>query len=137
MAYRIRRVDYFKATVKDQPGEAYKLLALLADLGINLLAINLIPIGPLCTQMTLFPEDSHQLVQAADKAKLALAGPQRALLIQGEDVLGALAEIHAKLASARVNVFAASGVSDGKGHYCYILHVRPDEYERAAQTLEV
>jgi len=137
MPYRIRRVDYFKATVKDQPGEAYKLLSILADLGINLLALNLIPIGPLCTQMTLFPEDSHRLVQAAEKAKLSLAGPQRALLIQGEDVLGALADIHAKLAAARVNVFASSGVSDGKGHYCYILHVRSDEYDRAAQTLEV
>ena len=137
MAYQIRRVDYFKATVKDQPGEAYKLLSLLADLGINLVAINLIPIGPLCTQMTLFPEDSHRLVKAAAGAKLDLAGPQRALLIQGEDVLGSLADIHSRLASANVNVFAASGVSDGKGHYCYILHVRPDEYERAAQTLEI
>jgi hypothetical protein len=137
MAYRIRRVDYFKATLKDQPGEAYKLLALLADLGINLLALNLIPIGPMCTQMTLFPEDSHQLVTAAGHAKLVLSGPQRALLIQGEDVLGSLADIHAKLAAANVNVFASSGVSDGKGHYCYILHVRPEEYERAAETLEI
>ena len=137
MAYRIRRVDYFKATVKDLPGEAYRLLSWLADLGINLVAINLIPIGPLCTQMTLFPEDSHQLTTAAARAKLVLSGPQRALLIQGEDVLGSLADIHAKLAAANVNVFAANGVSDGKGHYCYILHVRPEEYERAAQTLEV
>ena len=137
MAYRIRRVDYFKATIKDLPGEAYKLLALLADLGISLLAINLIPIGPMCTQMTLFPEDSHQLVAAAARAKFILSGPQRALLIQGDDVLGALADIHAKLAAANVNVFASSGVSDGKGHYCYILHVRPEEYERAAETLEI
>jgi hypothetical protein len=137
MGYQIRRVDYFKATVKDQPGEAYKLLSLLADLGINLVAINLIPIGPLCTQMTLFPEDTHKLVQEAERARLDLSGPQRALLVRGDDVLGALVGIHEKLAEAGVNVFAATGVSDGKGHYCYLLHVRPDEYERAARTLEV
>jgi hypothetical protein len=137
MAYTIRRVDYFKATVKDQPGEAYKLLAVLSDLGVNLVAINLIPVGPACTQLTLYPEDSHQLRTAASGARLALEGPQRALLLRGADVLGALVEVHAKLATARVSVFASSGVSDGQGHYCYILHVRPEEFERAAQTLEV
>jgi hypothetical protein len=137
MAYTIRRVDYFKATVKDQPGEAYKLLSVLADLGVDLLAITLIPIGPMSTQMTLFPEDTPKLTTAAANAKLTLDGPQRALLIQGEDVLGALVDVHARLAAANVNVFASSGVSDGHGHYCYILHVRPEEFDRAAQTLEV
>jgi len=137
MAYCIRRVDYFKAAVKDAPGEAYKLLSMLAELGVSLVAITLVPIGSACTQMTLFPEDSHKLKAAASGAKLILEGPQRALLIRGEDVLGALTEIHEKLAAVGVNVFASSGVSDGQGHYCYILHVRPEQFERAAQTLEV
>ena len=35
MAFNIRRIDYFYTTVKDQPGEAYKVLSLLASLGIN------------------------------------------------------------------------------------------------------
>jgi hypothetical protein len=137
MGYEVRRVDYFKTTVKDQPGEAYKLLSLLADLGINLVAMNLVPVGPMCTQMTMFPEDSHQFMAAAARARLTLTGPQHALLVRGEDVPGALMDIHARLAAAHVNVFAASGVSDGKGHYCYLLHVRPEEFERAVQTLEV
>ena len=33
MACSVRRVDYFTTTVTDQPGEAYKLLTALADLG--------------------------------------------------------------------------------------------------------
>ena len=33
MAYRIRRVDYFHATVVDQPGESYKVLSALAGMG--------------------------------------------------------------------------------------------------------
>jgi predicted amino acid-binding ACT domain protein len=137
MGYTIRRVDYFKVTVKDQPGEAYKLLSLLAELGVNLIAISLIPIGPMSTQMTLFPEESAKLTTAAVNARLHLDGPQRALMIQGDDVLGALVEIHAKLAAANVNVFASNGLSDGQGHYCYILHVRREDYERAAHLLEV
>jgi hypothetical protein len=137
MAYEIRRLDYFKATVKDQPGEAYELLSQLANLGVSLLALNLVPIGTTTTQMTLFPEDSHRLMSAAAKARLTLIGPQRALLVRGDDYLGALAEIHAKLAAARVNVYASNGVTDGQGHYCYIINVRPDEFERAAAALEV
>jgi hypothetical protein len=35
MAFKIRRVDYFYTTVKDEPGEAYKVLSLLAGLGVK------------------------------------------------------------------------------------------------------
>lgn len=137
MAHTIRRVDYFKTTVRDKPGEAYQLLSILAELGVNLLAISMVPIGPMSTQMTLFPEESARLTTAASGAKLPLEGPQRAIMIHGEDVLGALVDVHAKLASAGINVYASNGISDGKGRYCYILHVRGEDFDRAAKLLEV
>lgn len=137
MAFGIRRVDYFYTTVKDQPGEAYKLLSLLASLGINLLAITAVPFGPMNTQLTIFPEDSLKLQNEAQKAGLKLEGPQPALLVQGDDKLGALAEVHMKLYEANVNVYASSGISDGKGSYGYIIYVRPDDYERATEALNV
>jgi hypothetical protein len=56
---------------------------------------------------------------------------------QGDDELGALASVHEKLYQARVNVYASSGVTDGKGSYGYVVYVRPEEYERAAKALEV
>jgi len=58
MAFKIRRVDYFYTTVKDQPGEAYKGLSLLASVGINLLATTAVPFGPTNTQLTIFPENT-------------------------------------------------------------------------------
>lgn len=137
MAFQIRRVDYFYATVKDQPGEAYKLLSLLANLGINLLAITAVPFGPMNTQLTIFPEDTGKLLSEAQKADLKLDGPQPAFLVQGDEKLGALAEVHMKLYEANVNVYASSGVTDGKGSYGYIIYVRPDDYERAAMALGV
>lgn len=136
MGFKIRRVDYFYATVKDQPGEAYKVLSLLASQGINLLAITAVPFGPMNTQMTIFPEDSGKLRNEAQKSGLKLEGPQPALLIQGNE-LGALVEVHMKLYEANVNVYASSGVSDGNGSYGYIIYVRPDDYERAAAALDV
>ena len=137
MAYEIRRVDYFYTTVEDQPGEAYKLLSLLDSMGINMLAFTAIPIGPMHTQLTIFPEDTGKLTSEAQKSGLVLQGPYPALLVQGDDKLGALAEVHMKLYEARVNVSASSGVADGKGSYGYIIYVRPDEYKRAVDAFNM
>jgi hypothetical protein len=137
MPFTIRRVDYFYTTVKDQPGEAYKLLSELASLGVNLLAFSGVPMGPMRTQFTLFPEDALKLADAAKKAGFGLDGPTPALLVQGDDELGALADIHRKLYEANVNVYASSGVADGKGSFGYVIYVRPEEYDRAAKALGV
>lgn len=137
MPFKIRRVDYFYTTVEDQPGEAYKLLSALAKLGINLLAFNGVPSGPMRTQLTLFPDDTHEMVDAATKAGVHLDGPHRALLAQGDDELGALASVHAKLFQADVNVYASSGVSDGRGSFGYVIYVSPGEFDKAASALEL
>jgi hypothetical protein len=137
MAYNIRRVDYFYTTVKDQPGEAYKLLTLLAELGIDLLAFTAVPIGPMYTQLSLFPEDSLKLQNEAQKAKLILDGPHPAILVQGDDELGALANIHMKLYEADINIYASNGVTDGQGTYGYVLYVKEEDYERATRALEI
>jgi len=133
----IRRVDYFTTTIKDRPGEGYKLLAQLAELGLNLVAFTAIPMGPSSTQLTLFPEDSGRMVSAAQRAGMRLDGPHPAFLVQGDDKLGALAEIHQALFGADVNIYASSGVTDGRGTFGYLLYVRPEEYERAAAALGV
>lgn len=137
MAYKIRRVDYFYTTVKDEPGAAYQLLSQLAESGVNLLAITAVPFAPSSTQLTIFPEDTLKLEDAAGKAGIELDGPHRALLVQGDDEVGALAEIHEKLGAANVNVSASSGVADGRGGYGYVIYVRPEDYDAAAGTLEV
>lgn len=137
MSFRIRRIDYFFTTVKDEPGEAYRLLSRLAELGINLLAFTAVPVGPLHTQLALFPEDARRMESEAGRAGLALTGPHPAILVQGDDELGALADIHEKLYDADVNIYASSGVTDGRGSFGYVLYVRPEEYQRAAEALRV
>jgi hypothetical protein len=137
MSVNVRRIDYFYARVEDVPGEAYKMLSRLADLGLNLLAFTAVPIGPGHTQLALFPEDTAKMASEARRAGLELDGPHRALLVQGDDELGALAGIHAKLYEAKVNVFASTGVTDGKGSFGYVVYIRAEEYERAAAALSV
>jgi hypothetical protein len=134
MPATIRRVEYFYTMVKDRPGEAYTLLSKLAEAEVNLLAFNAIPIGPEQTQLVLFPESVELLSRAAQKSGLV---PQRAFLIQGDDRLGAIAGIHRKLFDAHINVYASSGVTDGRGGYGYVLYVKPDTYQTAADVLGV
>lgn len=137
MAFTIQRVDYYYTTVKDIPGEAYKLLNMMAEMGINQLAFSAIPIGPNTTQMAIFPEDPSRFSNEAVRAGMTLDGPHHALLIQGDDELGALAEIHQKLYEANINVYSASGVTDGRGSYGYLIYVREEDFDRAADTLGV
>ena len=137
MAIAKRRVKYFYTMVKDRPGEAYRLLAELSESGVNLLAFNTIPMGPNLTQVMLFPEDITSLAEAAERSSLALTGPERAFLIQGDDRLGALAEVHRTLADVGVNVYASGGVTDGHGCFGYLVYVRPEEYEQAAAALGI
>ncbi len=137
MAYTIRRVEYFHATIVDQPGEAYKVLSVLAGLGVNLLAFTAVPVGPDRTQITLFPAEPSKMASEARKAKMEIEGPHPALLLQGDDELGALIEVHEKLYRAKVNVYASTGVSDGHGKYGYVIYVREEDRERAAKALEV
>jgi hypothetical protein len=133
----IRRVTYYHATVKDQPGEAYQILNQLAEMGINLLALTVIPIGPHSTQMTIFPEDGPEFASITRQAGLAIQGPFQAILVQGNDEVGALSEVHKALYHANVNVYASSGVSDGKGSFGYLIYVRPEAFDRAAETLGI
>ena len=137
MAHTIRRVDYFYATVNDRPGEAVRFLTALADLGVNLLAFTAIPTGLHQTQLTIFPDDAHRLTDESSRGGVKVEGPHSALLVQGEDAPGALVGIHERLHDAGVNVYAATGVSSGKGSFGYVIHLRPAEIDLALETLGV
>jgi len=137
MAAKIRRATYFHATVRDEPGEAYRLLALLAASNVNLLAFNAIPMGRENTQLMLFPEHAELLARVAAEKGIALSGPHPAFLIRGDDELGALVDMHERLATARINVYASAGVSADCGRYGYLLYVSPQDFENAATVLGV
>jgi len=137
MANKIRKAEYFYCTVEDQPGESYKLLALLAEVGVNLLAFTAVPSGLLNTQFTLFPEDPDKLKTEAKKASLVIHGPVPALLVQGDNEIGVLTEIHKKLYDSGVNVVASTAVTDGKGGFGYIIYLRTEQINTATAALGI
>jgi len=102
-----------------------------------MLAFTAVPIGPTHTQLTIFPDETQQMATAGKHAGLTLDGPHPALLVQGDDKMGALVAVHEQLFEANVDVFASTGVADGYGRYGYVLYVRPQEYERAVAALGI
>jgi len=135
MANTIRRVDYYYATIRDELGAAYRVLAQLAELGVDLLAFTAVPSGPNLAQVALFPADPNKLAAEARSAQLPLDGPYHAFLVQGDDELGAFASVHERLVRAGVDIYASSGVTDGRGACGYVVYVREDQFERAAEAL--
>jgi hypothetical protein len=135
MGLKIRKAEYFYTMVEDQPGEAYKILNSLAKLGVNLLAFTAVPIGPTRTQFSIFPDDQGKLKEAAREAGFRVDGPHPALLVQGDDELGALTDIHKKLSLANINVYAANGVSDGEGSFGYLIYIRLEQFDKALSIL--
>ena len=137
MAHRIRRVEYFHVTVPDRPGEAFRFLSALAEVGLNLLAFTAIPVGLFQTQLTIFPEDPARLETEGARLGLRLDGPHGALLVQGKDTPGALVGVHERLYDAGVNVYAANAVAGEGGEYGYVIYVRPEDMAQAAEALGV
>ncbi|RKY90486.1 MAG: hypothetical protein DRQ01_09115 [Ignavibacteriae bacterium] len=137
MSYKIRKLNYYYAITQDKPGEAHKILSALADVGVNQLAFNAMQMGPERSQITLFPEDASLLLNVAKKAGLSLDGPYQAILVQGSDELGALIEIHEKLHNANINIASSTAIADGGGSFGYLIYVRPNDYNKAADALSI
>jgi hypothetical protein len=135
MISSVKDVEYFSIIVADRPGEARKLLEFLSEKTVNLLALTAFPLGEGESRVDFFPEDPTLLQQAADDAKVTLEGPKKAFLIQGEDRIGALYDLHLKLSNAGINVRACNGVVDGTGRFGYVIWVDPADYEEASKLL--
>jgi hypothetical protein len=135
MAIKVRKAQYFYATVRGEPDEAFAVLTHFAKQGVNLLALNSVPMGPDSTQFTLFPEEPARFIETARAASLALDGPHHALLVQGDDEIGVVARLHSRLHKAGVDVYASNAVSDGRGYFGYVLYMRAADAERAAAAL--
>lgn len=131
----VRKVQYFYATVRGEPDEAFAVLTHFASQGVNLLAVNTVPMGPESTQFTLFPEEPARFADTARAANLALDGPHHALLVQGDDEIGALSKVHSQLHKAGVEVYASTAVTDGRGYFGYVLYLRAGDADRAAGAL--
>jgi len=130
----IRVVDYYYTTTPDKVGEGARLLGVLRDARANLLVLSAFP-SKRKTQVDFVPSDSTSFLAAAKAAQIKLSRAKKVFLIQGDDRVGAMQEILAKLASAKIGVKAIQGVSAGEGRYGAILWVDQKHVKKAATAL--
>jgi len=134
MADSVRVVDYFYVTAPQKPGVGAALLAELRQAGVNLLVFTGFPSGR-GAQIDFVPEDAAAFRAVAKKAKWKVTGPKRALLLEGDDRPGAIADVMQRLAAAKLNVTAIDAVCAGAGRYGAILWVAPRDVTKAARAL--
>lgn len=133
----VRLVEYYYTLAPDRPGAGATVLNALKAEGVNLLGYTGFPTGTRRAQLDLVPSDKRAFLVAAQKAGIKLVGPKVAFLIQGEDRVGAVAEVLAKLAEARINVTAMNAVAAGRGRFGAILWVKPRMVRRASDVLGI
>jgi hypothetical protein len=99
------------------------------------MAFSAVPYGPNHVELTIFPDQIDNFLKVAKEMGLVLTGPQHAVLINGDDHLGALAEILKTLLDSGVDLYASTEVTDGQGGYGYVIYFKEGDYDRAAKAL--
>jgi hypothetical protein len=134
MADTIRLVEYFYMTAPDKPGEGARALNTLKEAGVNLVAFSAFPEGRRA-QLDFIPADAAAFKQAAKQAKWKVVGPKRGFLVQGDDRVGAVADLLERLGAAKINVTAIDAVTVTDGRYGAIFWVAPKDVKKAAALL--
>ncbi len=135
MADRVKKVNYTYVSVPNRPGQGTRMLTVLKEAGVNLVALHAFPGKRGNAQIDLVTPDLVPLRRVAKRSGWKLSAPKKCFIVQGEDRVGAVDRHLAKLAGARINVVATSAVTAGAGRYGMILWVRPKDYARAARAL--
>jgi prephenate dehydratase len=135
MADTIRKVDYFKIETPNKAGEGARILGAFQGAGVNMLAFTGFPKGRRA-QMDFMPEDVAAFKKAAKQIGLAVGAKKTGFLVQGEDRVGAVAEVLTQLATVKVNVTAIDAISTGGGRWGAILWVKSPDVAKAARALK-
>jgi hypothetical protein len=135
MADKARRVEYYYIQVPDQPGEGFSALAKLKEAGVNLIAFLAFPVAGGKTQMDFVPEAPDKFLAVAKAAGWQLSPKKEALYVVGSDRPGAAASVLEKLASAKVNAVATSGMLGRGGGYGVVVWVKPKDLAAAAKAV--
>lgn len=133
MAETVRTADYFYVMVPDKPGEGARVLGELKSAGVNLVAYSGFPSGR-GAQLDVVPTDPAAFKAVAKQRKWKVKGPKRAFLIEGDDRVGACADVLGRLAAAKINVTAMDALAGG-GRYAAILWVKPRDVKKTTSVL--
>ena len=135
MSETVRQVEHYSASVANKVGEGARVLGALYAAGINLIALWGYARVTGKATLEFIPENGAAFVAAAKGAKLRLGKKQTAFYVQGDDRPGAIADLLAKLAAAKINVGAVQAVCAGSGRYGAVIFLPQAAVGKAAKAL--
>jgi hypothetical protein len=135
MAETIRQVEHYSASVANKVGEGARVFGALRSAGINLIAMWGYTRNTGKATIEFIPENGAAFVGAAKGAKLRLSKKQTAFHVEGDDRPGAIADLLAKLAAAKINVGAVQAVCAGGGRYGAVIFLPQAAVGKAAKVL--
>ncbi|HKO04879.1 MAG TPA: hypothetical protein VJW51_09025 [Candidatus Acidoferrales bacterium] len=135
MSEIVRQVEHYSASVANGVGEGAKVLGALHAAGINLIALWGYARDTGKATLEFIPENGAAFAAAAKGAKLKLSKKQIAFHVKGEDRPGAIADLLAKLAAAKINVGAVQAVCAGSGRYGAVIFLPQAAVGKAAKAL--
>jgi hypothetical protein len=136
MNFNIRQVEYANIAVEYHVSDASKLLSTLAGSRIDFLAYKATSINAKGTVFTLFSDNAREMVEVAEKKGFKADGPYSAILVTGDEEIGALAAIYERLSQANVNVDESSGIAHINEGYGVILYLKQEDCKRALKALQ-
>ena len=135
MTFSVRTVEYFYTIVEEEPNRAITFWRDWLPNRSTCLPLALYLLARITSNLQSSRDRSEELQRVAEKLGWTLIGPQHACLVQGDYHLGALAEIHRRLLDTGVSIYASTGVTDGEGHYGYVIYVKEEDHQAAARAL--
>ena len=129
------KLELYSVVVPDKPGKGAKLLDDFKAAGVNFVGIWGYPIGKNKARIDLVVEDAAPLKKAAKQLKIELGKKQRVFHATGEDHTGAVADLLAKLAKKKINVFAVQALCAGNGRFGTLIQVDSDSVKKASKIL--
>ena len=101
----IRKADYFSMEIPNKTGEGARVLGALRDAGVNLLAFTGFPAGRRA-QLDFIPAETASFKAAARKLRMKVGARKTVFLVEGDDRVGAIAELCDRIAAAGINMTA-------------------------------
>lgn len=131
----MEKLECYSVVVPNKPGKGVHVLSAFKEAGVNFVAIWGYPVGKSKSRIDLVAADPALLKKTAKHLKIDLGKKQTALHIAGEDRPGAVADMLAKLAEQKINVYAAQALCAGGGRFGALIQVDKDDVKKAVKLL--